>query len=211
MTLNPDLSTYSARMGVLRQFSLFLISLGMDAYVPSRFCKKEKTVAHILSDEEISALFQEMDKYIPKLDIASFHRLSLEYRAIFRLIYCCGLRISEARLLKWMDVDFQSGTIRILHSKGHKDRIVYPASDMMELLQSYQEKLEESFRSESKWVFPARELEKCLSVVTLSAHFRRCWKRTAFSEGCDKKPTIHSLRHTFVVKMMMKNSPNCAG
>lgn len=199
---NEALSTCSARMCVLRQFSLFLISLGMDAYVPSRFYKKEKTVAHILSGEEISALFQEMDKYIPKPDMAAFHRLSMEYRVIFRLIYCCGLRISEARLLKWTEVDFQSGRICILHSKGHKDRLVYPASDMMELLQSYQEKLTGSFRCKSEWVFPAREPEKCLSVVTLGAHFRRCWKRTAFSEGCDKSPTVHSLRYTFVVKRM---------
>ena len=177
-------------------------SIGIDAYIPSHFYKSEKVVAHILSDEEVIALFLEMDSYAPKLDAVAFHRLSLEYRVIFRLIYCCGLRISEARLLKWKDVDLQSGAIRILHSKGHKDRLGYPAPDMMELLRSYREKLKGSFLCESEWVFPARETENCLSVVTLGTHFRRCWKRTPFSEGCDKSPTVHSLRHTFVVKRM---------
>ena len=199
---NEALSTCSSRMSVLRQFSFYLTSIGIDTYIPSHFYKSEKVVAHILSDEEVIALFLEMDRYAPKLDAVSFHRLSLEYRVIFRLIYCCGLRISEARLLKWKNVDFQSGAIRILHSKGHKDRLVYPAPDMMELLRSYKEKLKGSFLSESEWVFPARETENCLSVVTLGAHFRRCWKRTSFSEGCDKSPTVHSLRHTFVVKRM---------
>lgn len=199
---NEALSTCSPRVCVLRQFSLYLISLGMEAYIPSRFYKREKRVAHVLSDNEIKTLFLKIDSYAPELNATAFHRLSVEYRVIFRLIYCCGLRVSEARLLKWDDVDFQSGTIRILHSKGHKDRLVYPAQDMVELLSTYHEKLEETFLCESEWVFPAREIEKCLSVVTLGAHFRRCWKRTPFSEGCDRRPTVHSLRHTFVVKRM---------
>ena len=73
---------------------------------------------------------------------------------------------------------------------------------MMELLGAYREKMKGSFLCESEWIFPAREAENYLSVVTLGAHFRRCWKRTPFSKGCDKSPTVHSLRHTFVVKRM---------
>lgn len=199
---NEALSTCSSRMCVLRQFALYLTSLGLQAYIPSHYYKREKVVAHTLSDEEISALFLEIDSYKPELNAAAFRRLSMEYRVIFRLIYCCGLRISEARLLKWTDVDFQAEAIRILHSKGHKDRLVYPAPDVMELLRSYQENLEGAFHCKSEWVFPAREIENCLSTVTIDAHFRRCWRRTPFSEGCDKSPTVHSLRHTFVVKRM---------
>lgn len=49
------LATCSSRTSVLRQFALFLTSLGMEAYIPSNFYKAEKNVVHILSEAEIKA------------------------------------------------------------------------------------------------------------------------------------------------------------
>ncbi len=48
---NEAMATCATRISVLRQFALFLTSLGMDAYIPSHFFRAEKTVVHILSDE----------------------------------------------------------------------------------------------------------------------------------------------------------------
>lgn len=196
------LSTGSARLSILRQFALFLTAIGIDAYVPSKFYKAEKTIAHILSDEEITALFTALDDYVPALNTAPFIRLADEYKVIFRLIYCCGLRISEARTLKWENVDLDEGKIRILQSKGHKDRLVYLAEDLKELLRSYGRMLETRYHCDSEWVFPAREPDKCLSNATLTSRFRQSWSKTSFAERCDKAPTVHSLRHSFVVKRM---------
>lgn len=119
------LVTCSARTSVIRQFALFLVSLGIEAYIPSDFYKAEKKVVHILSDAEINAFFEAVDSYVPAVSIIGFYRLAVEYKVLFRLIYCCGLRISEARKLHWMDMNLRQGTIRILHSKGHKDRLIY--------------------------------------------------------------------------------------
>lgn len=196
------LVTCSGRISVLRQFAFFLTTLGIEAYIPSRFFKAGKTVAHVLSDEEIKELFEEIDRYIPNTNGLVFHRLAAEYKVIFRLIYCCGLRISEARKLKWDDVDLSNGSIRILHSKGRKDRLVYLAKDLEELIRSYASVLREVYRCDSVWVFPAREPENCLSNVTIDKMFRRCWRLTSYYGKCDRDPTVHSLRHTFVVKRM---------
>ena len=119
------LSTCSARISIIRQFALFITSLGEEAYIPSNFYKREKRRVHILSDDETSSFFHEIDSYSPEIKAASFLRLSTEYKVLFRLIYCCGLRISEARKLKWRDADLDTGTLTIMHSKGHKDRLVY--------------------------------------------------------------------------------------
>lgn len=43
---------------------------------------------------------------------------------IFRMIYSCGLRVSEVRLLKVKDVDFNSGILTINHSKKNNSRLV---------------------------------------------------------------------------------------
>ncbi len=196
------LATCSARISVIRQFALFLAPLGIEAYISSKFYKAEKKVVHILSDAEIKAFFEEVDSYVPAISIAGFYRLAAEYKVIFRLIYCCGLRISEARKLCWKDVDLKQGTIRILQSKGHKDRLVYMAEDLTELLQTYEKVLHDKYHCLSNWVFPARETDRCLSNCTIDKKFCEFWAFTPYAECCDKAPTVHCLRHTFVVKRM---------
>lgn len=196
------LSTCSGRTSVLRQFALFLTSLGMEAYIPTRFYKAEKKIVHILSDDEVAALFQSIDSYVPEINTPSFHRLSAEYKMIFRLIYCCGLRISEARKLRWGDVDLGQNVIRILQSKGHKDRLVYLAEDLTGLIRMYRETMMEHYHCSSEWVFPAREPEKCLTNGTLGTRFRKSWTETVYAKNCDRNPTVHSLRYGFVVKRM---------
>lgn len=49
---------------------------------------------------------------------------------IFRMIYICGLRPSEARLLKVADVDLENDILTINHSKKDNSRLV-PMSDLL--------------------------------------------------------------------------------
>ena len=196
------LVTCSGRVSILRQFALYLTTLGIDAYIPAGFFKAEKTVIHVLSDDEIIALFEKIDGYVPATTGKVFHRLAAEYKVIFRMIYCCGLRISEARRLRWDDVDLKDGSICVMQSKGRKDRIVYLADDLVELMKSYESVLRSKYSCDSEWVFPARDAANCLSTVTIDKMFRTCWRSTQYYGNCDRSPTVHSLRHTFVVKRM---------
>lgn len=197
-----EMVTCSSRLSVLRQLGLYMTSLGMDAYIPHHFYKKAKKVVHILSDDEIEALFKIIDEYIPAIRIPFFYRLAMEYTVIFRLIYCCGLRISEARTLKYEDVDLEKRRIRILEAKGHKDRLVYLAEDLAELLREYAAAMKTVYECQSDWFFPSRDPGKCLTNVTIDKRFRESWAQTPFAENCDRAPTVHCLRHSFVVKRM---------
>jgi integrase len=156
----------------------------------------------VLSDDEIVAVFKMIDQRQPVHKNKDFRRLSLEYKIILRLIYCCGLRISEARLLKNQDVNIESGTLRIMQSKGHKDRLVYFTSDMKQLLQRYHNEMLTQYNCQAEWFFPGRYPDRPLPVVTIDMVFRNAWNQTPFAAICDKAPTVHSLRHTFVVKRM---------
>ena len=196
------LATCSNRTSALRQFAMFLVPLGIEAYIPSNFYKASKTIAHILSIEELKSFFENVDGYIPGIKAPCFCRLAMEYRVIYRLIACCGLRISESRHLQWNDVDCEKGTLRILQSKGHKDRLVYMATDLNELIKNYADVLRNQYNCYSDWVFPARDPCKCLSNGTLDRRFQIFWSMTPYSENCDKNPTVHSFRYTFVVKRM---------
>lgn len=187
---------------MVRQFALYMASLGIEAYIPSHFTKTEKPVIHVLTDDEIRELFSKIDNYVPGQNGQVFQRLATEYKVIFRLIYCCGLRISEARKLKWIDIDWNNGTARIMQSKGRKDRLVYIADDLKSLLQVYGSLLKNSYNCESEWIFPAKDPAACLGNATLDLQFRTRWKETHFAENCDRAPTVHCLRHTYVVKRM---------
>ena len=199
---NEYKTTSGSRFSVIRQFGLFLLSLDMEAYLPSNYSYRSKSKTHVLSDDEIIAVFKIIDQRHPVHSNSDFQRLSLEYRIILRLIYCCGLRISEARLLKNQDVDFESGTLRIKQSKGHKDRLVYFALDMKQLPLQYHYEIISQYQCRTVWFFPGRYPDRPLPVVTIDMVFRNAWNQTPFAATCDKAPTVHSLRHTFVVKRM---------
>lgn len=192
----------SRRVSVARQLSLYLQSQGMEAYIPTHFYHKSHYVAHVLPDNEIIEFFSVLDCYHPHVNGAVFKRLSLEYRVLFRIIYCCGLRISEARKLKNADVNLHDGSICIMQSKGRKDRVVYLAQDLLHLCIEYKNLLDTVYHTTSDWFFPARNPDRELSVGAIDLKFRQFWAKTTFAASCDRSPTVHSLRHSYVVKRM---------
>ena len=194
--------TIAGRASVIRQFCLFLLSIGKEAYIPSHRHHGKRRQIHVLSDDEINALFEKIDQYSPGIHAASFCRLAIEYRVLFRLLLCCGLRVSEARKLKKDDVDLQNGTLLIRIGKGNKDRVVYLPDDLRVLLIRYTELLKDDYDDCSMWFFPAREMDNLLSVGLIDKRFNEAWNATSFATACPDKPTVHSLRHTYVVKRM---------
>ena len=192
----------SRRMTAIRQLALYLLSQGIEAYVPTKYYQKSHNVAHVLPDEEIFEFFRVLDSYRPEVNGAVFKRLAMEYKVLFRIIYCCGLRISEARKLKTADVNLCDGSVRVMQSKGRKDRMVYLAQDLLQLCIEYRHLMDNEYQVTSNWFFPARNPERELSVCSIGLKFRRFWAKTPYAASCDRSPTVHSLRYSFVVKRM---------
>ena len=59
------------------------------------------------------------------------------YRIPIKLIYCCGLRLSECLSLTIHDIQGSEGKLRIRQGKGLKDRMVPIAQDLLEDLRGY--------------------------------------------------------------------------
>jgi len=102
--------------------------------------------------------------------------------------------------LKNEDVDLTNGRIRILEAKGHKDWLVYLADDLGKLLREYAAAMKTLYACQSDWFFPLRDPEKCLSNGTIGKRLKESWVQTSFAQNCDSDPTVHCLRHSFVVK-----------
>jgi integrase/recombinase XerC len=54
----------------------------------------------------------------------------------FRLVYVCGLRVSEAVNLRLEDIDFAEGTLLVI-GKGDKERQVYLKPNLLWALKEY--------------------------------------------------------------------------
>jgi integrase len=190
------------RVSFVRQLSLYMNSLGIMSYISRHFTDRIKRVPHLLSEAEIMAFFDTVDSYWPNSNSNVFHRMAIEYRVLFRLIYCCGLRNSEACGLQTSQVNLKDGFIMIIHSKGDKDRIVYISQDLQDLCREYVECMQSFLGQELYWFFPSRNPEKPLPKTSVDARFNENWSKTPYAESCAKKPTVHCLRHAYVVKRM---------
>lgn len=189
----------ASRKSVIRQFSLYLNGIGIQSYFPPLEVRYSKPVIHVLLSDEISALFREIDSYSPQNGSTHTKRMANEYPVLFRLIYLLGLRASEACTLAVRDIDWENGKISILNGKGRRDRLVYLSDDMRALCRNYFCFLCNELGKTPEWFFPGLDPVNPISYVSANKIFHRCWSKTSFAESCDRTPTIHCLRHTYVV------------
>jgi integrase/recombinase XerD len=187
------------RVSFIRQLALYMISLNLDAYIPRAFGSNAISVPHILSLDEIQAFYKAVDSYLPWQ--STFRRFSLSYSVLFRLFYCCGLRLSEGCYLKRTAVNLKNGCLSIFHSKGNKDRVVFMSDDMLQMCKKY-DSLMQKCVPDREWFFPGRDTSKPFSKTGIDKKFSYFWNITSYAGKVDKKPTIHSLRHTYVVTKM---------
>ncbi len=196
-------ATREGRVSAVRQLALHMLALGLDAYVPHDFCGGRRTVPYIPTDAEVADLLAEADAYAAAGAPASCGWCSwmwAEWPAAFRLMWCCGLRISECANMRVEDVSIGGATLSIRHSKGDKDRLVYMASDVAAMLASYLDEVGRRLGHETDWVFPGSKPGRHVHKSLFDRKFRLFWERTPAAAKATKRPTPHSLRHAFVVR-----------
>lgn len=189
----------SHRIAVVRQLALHMTGLGIACYIPKDRIRYPKPIVHVLTRPEITEVFGCIDRYRPGKTCPATVRMSNEYKFLYRLILTTGLRNAEAASLGVRDIDWTAGTITVYNSKGRKDRIICLAMDMAGLGESYLSYLRSSLGYEPYWLFPGLDPGAHVSSGTVTTRFREFWGQTSFAGACEKNPTVHALRHTFVV------------
>jgi integrase len=187
------------RVSFLRQLSLYMNSMSIRSYIPRQHPSEAVSVPHIPTADELRELFEVIDNYLPVQK--RWQILSMEYQVLFRMYYCCGLRLAEGCNLKRADVNLGSGILTITQSKGRKDRLVYMDEDLTALCKKYDEHISH-FHSDRVWFFPGGKVGKHLCKTGVDKKFKQFWEMTECSKSCDKPPTVHALRHAFVVDRM---------
>ena len=98
-------------------------------------------------------------------------------------------------------VDLKDGILKILQSKGNKDRLVFLADDVLVMCRKYDETMQDIIPNR-EWFFSGWQQDRPIQKTSVDKKFGEFWNKTSFAEKVDKKPTIHCLRHTFVVDKM---------
>jgi len=185
------------RITPIRQLGKYLRGLGYDAYIiPNHISGKQiKYEAHIYTTVELKAFFNAIDN-CPPSPFSPTRKYIMP--VIFRLLYCCGLRSSEARLLLKEDVDLITGKIIIRESKGWKARIIYMGDDLRELCEEY-DSIIESIQPQRSVFFPNKD-GGCFNRGMLGYWFHEFWDKLPVSKAVVGNPArIHDFRHSYAV------------
>lgn len=191
-------SSHARRVSVVRQLMLYMASMGLEVHVPRELPRSDVKLPHILTADERLAFFAQVDAYRPAGGGVAYRRLAVEYGVLFRMIYCCGLRNSEACGIPSDRVDLAAGTLSIAQSKGRKDRVVHMADDLTGLCADYFAWLRGELGFRPDWFFPSKDPGKPLVNTSVDRAFNRCWNATEHARTCSDKPVVHDLRFSFI-------------
>ena len=186
------------RISFVRQLALYMVACGIECYVPSHFTPSSRRVVYIPGKDEVRQLLAAADCYAMNA-AACRSWVRIGYPVGFRLMYCCGLRISECACLRREDVDLGAGTLTIRQSKGDKDRVVYLADDAAEMCERYWEAVVRLAGTVPAWFFPGVDIRNHITASGIRHKFQQFWAQTDASRLTSRNPTPHSLRHAFVV------------
>lgn len=188
----------------IRNLAKYIQAHGCEAYeYPASGQRKEKGrfLPHMLTPEELRALFISIDKIRPSLN---HPYLPVILPTMFRLIYSCGLRPNEGRELLRDNIDFCTGALRIVNTKGKKERTVVMSDDMLRLCAGYDEK-RKTFAGVNPYFFPSENGGVYTNKV-LGQWFKDCW--TAANPGVPESrlPSVrvYDLRHVFATTSLKR-------
>jgi integrase/recombinase XerD len=181
----------------LRAFYKYLILENYIQINPTETIEMPKTARKLpdtLSFEEITLLLDNVD-----LSAAEGER----NKTMLEVLYACGLRVSELVELKYSNIYFDEGFVRVI-GKGNKERLVPIGPRTLERIKFY---LEHS-RSQIKIKHGAEDIlflnrrgNKLSRVMVFTII-----KNLVFKAGIDKKISPHTFRHSFATHLVERGA-----
>lgn len=198
---NESAKSRGHRITCIRQFAVYLDSLGYSAFImpETKNVCTSSFVPYIFTHDEINRLMKAADQ-TKKAAVAKDMHLSLP--VIFRILYGCGLRVSEVCELQRKDVDAEKGFLNIKDSKNGCDRFVPLSVSVHTALLNYVNAV--NWDSDDEYFFRAPDRSQ-IAPATIYQRYRSYLFNAGISHGGKGKgPRLHDLRHTFAVHVLQK-------
>lgn len=193
-------SLYNAA-SVIREFGRYLTARGhFSTYViPAKRVKLPTPVLpYFFTSSEIASFFEVCDSIKNDPHVKGKH---LILPAMYRLLYCCGLRCKEVRTLRVENVHLDKRYLDIRQSKGPKSRRIFIPEDLAGYLKGYDREIGILFPDRQTF-FPNKK-DAPYGAQMLERNFYRIWFK-AFPEKEDSGISIrpYDFRHHFVYANM---------
>ncbi|MDA3832261.1 MAG: tyrosine-type recombinase/integrase [Spirochaetales bacterium] len=207
---NVKISTMMHNEAILRSFGRYmaLVLRIQDAYVlPHIIRRNGKTfVPYVFSNDEVGMLFQAADRFRLTCDNKITKNMVNCMRCIIKVLYCTGMRVSEACNLKVVEVDLENRIIHINHAKNDNKRIVTISATLLNEIRKY---LSESAIHHSSGVYffdsGARLNDGAVGRHCVYSYFRRYLELAGIEhKGLGFGPRLHDLRVTFAVHSLKR-------
>mgnify|MGYP001695433935 CR=1 FL=1 len=186
---------------------IYMASMGLRVHIPGELPKGGARLPHIMTGDERSAFFAQVDAYRPAGGCAAYRRLAGEHEVLFRVVYCCGPRNSEACGIPSDRAGLDIGASAIAQSKGRKDRVVHVADDLTALCSEYfaWPRGLPGFRPGR--LLPSKDPGKPLANTSSD----RVFGRPRDAPGRPGKPVARDLRSGFITDRADRWAPGGAG
>jgi integrase/recombinase XerD len=126
------------------------------------------------------------------------HVLGSRDKTMLEMLYATGLRVSELVNLKFEQISFRQGVVRIT-GKGNKERLVPVGEEAMGWLESYMEQARKTLLGSTQCDYLFVTARK--DAMTRQA-FWHIIKRYAKKAGISKTLSPHTLRHAFATHLL---------
>lgn len=200
ISMNQNRTAHTKRniIGLMRQFAFYLIRNGHHAWVfPKELLPKEEQIykPYIFTRGEISLILEKAGKIHPNQRFPTRH---LTLPLLYRTLYCCGLRVSEATGLTLGTVNLKNGILFIKEAKDYRDRIIPLSGSLTDRYREYHD-LTHKHSTQDDFFFRS-DCGKRYSTAALEKNFREILWECGISYGGRRKgPHLHDVRHTFSV------------
>lgn len=199
---NEHPSTLQGRISPIKELAKYMVRLGLEAFVYPRglMPRVPRYVPHIYSNEELKLIFAQTDCCQYSNEVPYRH---LVIPVFFRLLYGCGMRLSEARLLKVKDIDLLNGVITVTNAKLDKHRQLPVSPELLKRLQEYCQSVH-LLSAPDDWFFPGYS-GKPMTIGNVEKNLRKfLWQARISHGGRGKGPRVHDFRHTMAVHCLRR-------
>jgi integrase len=163
----------------------------------SRYPRK---TPYIYTDQEITALQTAASMIRSKIGLTP-----KTYEALFGLLACTGLRVSEALALTNGDVNLEEGLLKIRGTKFQKSRLVPLHVSAVAALRGYSEFRNRHYIPAASRQFFLRDAGASLAYYHVRLRFKHLRRKLNWTaQGRTRLPRIHDLRHTFAVRRILR-------
>lgn len=186
--------TRHGRVGEMQRFAQYLCRQGYPSYLLPTLPKRGEThTPYIFSMDELRNIFERLDALVPTNASPNRH---LTMPLLFRMLYGCGLRISEVLALLKKDVDLGNGVLYIRRGKNDRERLVPMSLSLTEECRKYMHTVHKNTADSIPFFYTKTWTPYSKSVI--EKFFRGIlWDVGIPYRGTQYGPRVHDLRHTF--------------